>query len=131
MSLPAKLICIILLFGMWAAASFSAQLTGIVTDSEGAAVGGAHVVVHWDRSGADVGLHSNVGIRQDLALVTDAKGEFRAQLPPGFYDIFVAAIAFSPDCRKIRIKPGENATYHVTLKVDPLVTSEMGDTFPH
>jgi len=67
--------------------------------------------------------------RQDLTLETGPRGEFGAELPPGFYDVFVAASAFSPDCRKVRIKPGEVVTYNPSLKVDPLVASELGDSF--
>ena len=41
-------------------------LKGVVTDSEGAAISGARVVMHWDSSGAAVGLKSNVGSKSDL-----------------------------------------------------------------
>jgi hypothetical protein len=109
-----------------------AQLRGTVTDPEGAVIRRAHVFVHWDRSGADVGLKSNVGFqRDDLTLETDESGGFRVELPPGFYDVFITANAFSPECRKIRIKPGEAATYKAVLKADPLVGSELGDRAPH
>ena len=111
-------------------ASAASELKGVVTDSEDAVIRGAFVIVHWDRSGTAVGLKSNAGLKQDLILETDAKGEFGAELPPGFYDVFVAATAFSPECRKVRIKVGERATYSPKLKADPLVTNETGDTFP-
>ena len=125
-----KLNSLIFIFVSLTLASDTTVLKGTITDSEGAAIRGARVLVHWDQSGARVGLKSNVGLQQDLILETNAKGEFRAELHPGFYDVFVTANAFSPQCRKIRIKPGETATYNTTLKADPLVTSEMGDHFP-
>jgi|SRR6266849_1403408 len=126
-----KLSILLLVFVSLTLASPESQLKGAVTDSEGAAIHGARVLVHWDQSGAGVGLKSNVGVKKDLILETDARGKFAAELPPGFYDVFVAATAFSPYCRKIRIKPGESATFNAMLKVDPLVTSETGDSFPH
>jgi len=36
-------------------------IRGRISDDEGAAVSGAHIVVHWDASGAGVELKSNVG----------------------------------------------------------------------
>lgn len=104
-------------------------LKGTVTDSTGAAIRRARLVVHWDSSGSAVGLKSNVGIKQDVTLETDEDGKFSADLPPGFYDVFVTAQAFSPQCQKIRIKPGSAAMYNPKLKVDPLVSSEIGDIF--
>ncbi len=132
MVLSPKLSCVALFVSVsLATVSSTARIKGVVTDSEGAAIHGARVLLHWDQSGAGVGLKSNAGLKRDLILETDAKGEFTAELPPGFYDVFVTASAFSPECRKIRIKPGETATYKATLKVDPLVTGKLGDSFPH
>lgn len=105
-----------------------ALLKGTVTDSEGAAIRGAHIIVRWDPAGADVGLQNNVGLKHYLDLVTDKKGVFASELPPGFYDVFVSATAFSPECRKVRIKPGLTFVYKARLRVDPRVTRELGDT---
>jgi hypothetical protein len=105
-------------------------LKGVVADSEGTSIRGAHVVVLWDPAGADVGLKSNVGIRHEVNLVTDRKGRFAAELPPGFYDVFVSATAFSPECRKVRINPGLTFVYKARLRVSPLITRELGDTMP-
>jgi Carboxypeptidase regulatory-like domain len=106
----------------------SGLLKGVVSDSQGAAIRGAHVIVRWDPAGADVGLRSNVGLKHEVELVTDKKGSFASKLPPGFYDVFVSATAFSPECRKIRIKSGLAFNFKVSLRVDPLVTRELGDT---
>jgi len=111
-------------------ASSKTSLKGTVTDSEGAAIRGAHVIVHWDQSGSRTGLKDNLGVKQDMTLETNQKGEFAVDLPPGFYDVFVSAPAFAPDSRKIRIKPEQTSTYRAKLKADPRVTRELGDQFP-
>jgi len=98
---------------------------GTVTDSAGDLLTNAQLVVHWDPSGSTAGLKTNVGIPEDRFLKTDTHGAFYAEIPPGFYDVFVTAPGFSPDCRKIRLKPGENATFNSKLQTDPLVTKEL------
>ena len=105
-------------------------IRGMVTDSEGAIVRDAFVVAHWDSSGATVGLKDNPGTLHDVTLSTDVNGEFSAELPPGFYDIFVAAAGFSPECRKVRLKVGPIENFRVSLKADPLVTRELGSPIP-
>jgi hypothetical protein len=108
-------------------ASAQTRLTGVVRDSEGAVISGARILIHWDSSGSTVGLTTNVGIKQDVVLTTDAEGRFSTELPPGFYDVFASAMAFSPDCKKIRTKNGETAIYNVRLNASPLVSKELGD----
>ena len=112
-------------------ASPKTLLKGAVVDTEGAVIRGAYVFVHWDRSGSHVGLKSNVGLKSDLVLETDANGKFASELPPGFYDVFTSAAAFSPDCRKIRIKLEETVIYEAKLNADPLVIKEIGDSAFH
>jgi hypothetical protein len=92
------------------------------------------VLIHWDSAGSTVGLTTNVGIKEDLVIRTTGDGTFKVDLPPGFYDVFVAAMAFSPTCRKIRINQGQNLEVALHLNADPLYTAEMGDRFetiPH
>jgi hypothetical protein len=101
----------------------------VVTDSESAVISGAHVFIHWDASGSKVGLTTNIGIKEDRELISDARGLFSTELPPGFYDVFVSPMAFSPDCRKIRMINGSAADYNPRLKVSTLITKELGDTF--
>lgn len=105
----------------------NARLGGFVTDSGGAAISKAEIFVHWDPSGSTMGLTSNVGIKEDLRLTTNYEGRFWADIPPGFYDIFVSAAGFSPDCRKIRLKQGGSAGLSIALKISPLVGVELGD----
>lgn len=103
-----------------------AKVAGSVMDSEGAAIAQAYIIVHWDSSGSSVGLTSNVGIRKDLVLRTDRSGAYAAELPPGFYDVFVSAKSFTPTCRKVRIKKEQTFVYNAELKADALVGDELG-----
>ena len=101
------------------------MLKGTVTDVAGAAIADAVVVIHWDSSGSTVGLHSNVGIKEDIVVRTSANGGFSVKLPPGFYDVFVSAMAFTPVCRKVRIRDGIDVTFDPKLRVDGLVSAEL------
>jgi hypothetical protein len=112
--------------GLAAAAFGDERLNGTVTDENGAAISGAMILLHWDSAGSTVGLKSNVGIEKDLVLTTDQKGSFVAELPSGFYDLFVSASAFSPSCRKIRLNDSATSELRFELKVDPTVTKELG-----
>ncbi len=103
------------------------RLKGIVTDAPGAAIANAMVLIHWDSDGSTVGLASNVGIKEDLVMRTKADGTFEVDLPPGFYDIFTSAMAFSPACRKVRMKGSETQEIKLRLKPDALYTAEMGN----
>ena len=69
-------------------------------------------------------------ISENMILKTDAKGKFSAEIPEGFYDLFVSSATFSPQCRKIRIKKGDVVTFNPRLSPDPLVIDELGDRFP-
>jgi hypothetical protein len=64
------------------------------------------VIVHWDSSGSTVGLRDNIGIKQDVIVVTDASGQYSANVPAGFYDVFVSAMAFTPIAAKVIVKEG-------------------------
>lgn len=107
------------------AAPSDTQLTGAVTDTLGGAISGAMILIHWDPAGSQVGLESNVGIKQDTMLTTDTRGNFSVQLPPGFYDLFVSATAFTPASRKIRLKGERRSDSRFRLALDPKVTSEL------
>lgn len=86
-------------------------------------------MIHWDSSGSATGLRSNVGIERDLILKTDNRGSFSADMPPGFYDVFVSSRAFTPQCGKVHIKEGQVTVYSTKLAVDLLIIRELGDTF--
>jgi hypothetical protein len=102
----------------------AATLSGTVRDSEGAVVSNAHVIVHWDSSGSNY-LKDNLGIKQDIAATNDSSGHFSLELPPGFYDVFVTAMAFTPHCDKVRVKDREARNYEVKLKVSPVTSKEL------
>jgi len=111
----------------YAAGGNVATITGRVTDSEGAAISHARVLVHWDSAGGAVGLTDNVGLTDDLSVFTDGKGQYSANVPPGFYDVFVRSMGFTPLASKVRVKKGESSTYNGKMSADPLVTKELGD----
>lgn len=113
-----------------AAAPSTITLMGTVTDPSGVALSSSvkpRVLVHWDPSGADAGLKSNVGIPKDLAAEPDAGGAFQLALPPGFYDIFVTAMGFSPRCDKIRIESHRVLKLNVKLSISRTVARELAD----
>src|SRR5580704_19046190 len=84
------------------AALGDSQLNGTVTDEGGNPVPGAMILVHWDPFPSPLGKANNIGIKKDLVLTTDKKGKFTAEVPPGYYDLFVASPGFLPASRKIR-----------------------------
>jgi hypothetical protein len=104
-------------------------ITGQVTDSEGAVITKARVLVHWDPSGSTVGLVDNIGTTQDISVVTDDSGKYSASVPPGFYDVFVTATGFTPTAGKVRVKQGQRTAFSTKLRADPLVGKELGDEF--
>ncbi len=102
--------------------SLASTISGTVQDSEGAVVSNAKITVHRDPSAA--GNES-----ADRVISSDKNGQFTLEVVPGFYDIFVSAPAFSPQCTKVRVREAEPATYMPRLHADPLVIRERGDTF--
>ncbi len=98
-----------------------------VKDSSDTPLSGAMILIHWDRAGNSAGLGTNIGTAADLSMGTKEDGTVAADLPPGFYDIFVAATAFTPTCLKIRMKVGEAQEISLRLKLDALYTAEMGN----
>ena len=108
-----RIYCLLLFASSAFAQTSSGTVQGSVTDTPGAGIRGARILVHWDRSGAVVGLRTNVGIKHDMEVQTDNNGDFKLELPAGFYDLFVSADGFSPQSEKIRV----NA--HSTVRVYP------------
>ena len=114
------------LFAICALAQQS-TISGQVQDSEGAAIAKARILVHWDPSGSTVGLRDNIGVPQDVAATSDKSGHFSVRVPPGFYDLFVTAQAFTPVAAKVRVKSNAPATFDVRLRADPEVSKELAD----
>ncbi len=116
---------VLLLCASVAAGEPQSLVAGRIVDSEGAAIGDARVLVHWDSAGSTVGLSDNIGIQTDLVVTTDANGNYSAPVPAGFYDVFVSAMAFTPTAAKVRVKQAQRITYSSALRADPLVSSEL------
>jgi len=101
----------------------AATLSGSVRDSEGAVIPKAYAVVYWDSAGS-IYLKDNVGTKEDKIATTDGNGEFSLDLPPGFYDVFISATAFSPHCEKVRLNGKGTKKFEVKLKVSPVTSQE-------
>src|SRR5579871_3264418 len=106
------------------ASAFGATLSGRITDTEGAVIANAHVVIHWDASGSTY-VKDNLGTKQDVVLSTDHDGSFSAEIPPGFYDVFVSAAAFSPYCEKVRVREAQKRPFKARLKVSAVTSKEL------
>jgi hypothetical protein len=78
-------------------------ITGKVTDSKGAAIAKARVLIHWDPSSG------KSGVTQDVSVLSDDSGTYLAEVPVGFYDVFVSALAFTPTAAKVIVKEGQKA----------------------
>jgi hypothetical protein len=113
--------CMILVLGSATFAFGETPLKGTVTDVSRGAISDAMVLLHWDPAG-----YHNVGIKKDPVLKTDSQGGFAAEVPPGFYDLFVSASAFTPACRKVRIKGTASSKVRIVLELDGLVANELG-----
>lgn len=109
----------------FAAAQQQSGITGQITDDSGAGIAKARVLFHWDPAGSEVGLKDNIGIKQDVTATTDADGKYSVDIPPGFYDVFVSSMAFTPTAAKVRVRSDQRATYNSKLKVDPVVSREL------
>ena len=97
-------------------------LKGVVTDSTGASIAGALVIIHLDPA---AGLISAVD-RKDIIVRTDGNGAFSVKLPASFYDVFISSPAFTPVCTKIRAYDDKVVTFNSKLGVSSIVTDETG-----
>ena len=119
-----RLILAVALLCPAAIAGSSGTVSGHVSDSEGAAIKGVHLVIHWDGAGQRQAKRI-----PDVARETDATGSFEIELEPGFYDVCAMSMGFTPECKKVVVEPGQTTKYAARLKADPLVTKHLGDTF--
>jgi hypothetical protein len=102
----------------------SGTLSGTVCDSEGAAIGNAHIMVRPDMSGK-----KSQGVMSDIRLTVDKKGHFETRLSPGFYDLCVMADAFTPECQKVFLGSGSVIAQRFRLQISPVVVKQLGDKF--
>lgn len=100
-------------------------LRGSVADSEGAVIDFAHIIVHEDTSGKP-----KPGGKNDIVLKTNASGRFNVQLEPGFYDICVMAMGFTPRCYKVLMDDGQTSERRTQLRIDPIIVERLGHEIP-
>jgi hypothetical protein len=103
-------------------------LSGVVRDPMGAAIGGATIMVHWNMPRANGPSKPGVS---DSVVETDRIGEFSIKLVPGFYDVCVHAVGFSPTCDTVALGKVQSSQYKTVLQPNPLITKEYGDHFGH
>jgi hypothetical protein len=120
-----RVIPIVFLCLSCAGATSQSAIRRQITDSLEAVVPEARIFIHWDSAGSSVGLRDNIGIKQDVTVLKDASGHYSSDVPPGFYDVFVSAKAFTPTAPKVRVKKGQPGLFSPMLNADPLVTKEL------
>ena len=96
---------------------------GIVVDPSGAPISQGFVLFHSDA------LTPENPIPYDVTLRTDKQGRFSAELPPGFYDLFIGSGGFEPNCQKVRMYTSAPEDLTVVLKLDAKFVKEHGDEF--
>jgi uncharacterized protein (DUF2141 family) len=88
------------------------QMAGPGLPSVGAPVAGAKViVVHW---ASEIG-GARPTLMRDQTATTNQMGQCVISLPPGSYDIFVAASESAPAAFRREIKAGENSSLTANL----------------
>jgi hypothetical protein len=117
-------IAVALVFISGISAESQSAVRGRVTDSEGAVIAKARVLLHWDSSSP--GSDTKKSMIQDVSVATDNKGEYAAAVPAGFYDVFVSAPFFTPVAAKVIVKEHQQAKFDAKLYVDPQVSKEIG-----
>ena len=112
----------LLLFGVAAVAQQTGTLTvNVVSQTEAGvpnipapAMGAKIIVVHWTNDGMHPSLvHDQVG-------TTNQMGTCTMNLPPGTYDIFVAASDLAPAAFRREIKVGATSSVTAHLRPAPL-----------
>jgi Carboxypeptidase regulatory-like domain len=107
------LVTIYLVLSATATPSDSATLRGMVTDAEGAPIPNPYVLVH-----------RSVGGITDVRAQVQHDGSFFVSVSPGFYDVFVTAIGFSPRCTKMEMRMGRSEVYNPRLEISKIESSE-------
>ena len=91
--------------------SATGTLRGVVTDPAGAVVPGVLVrIVYWG--------HSGFGKlpEKDMTMFTDTNGEFKFELAPGIYDVFVSGPSFAPAMKQLHVDAAKVVVFNVKLK---------------
>jgi hypothetical protein len=93
-------------------AAASGTLKGVVRDEVGAVVEGTLVrIVSWRLD------DKRKTVEMEMAIHTDANGEFKFELAPGIYDVFISAAAFSPVMKQVNVDAGKDTVFNPKLKL--------------
>jgi hypothetical protein len=86
-------------------------LKGVVTDPGGAVVTGTLLrIVSW---GTDDRLKT---VEREMAMHADVNGQFRFELVPGIYDVFVSDPGFAPAVKQVNVDAAKVVVFNVKLK---------------
>jgi Carboxypeptidase regulatory-like domain len=83
--------------------SYPINFVGTVADKREVAISKVHIWIHE--------IHGNT----TYTAQTDQLGRFATQLPDGYYDVLFSTTGFSPYCKEIWIKSGEQVKLLVHL----------------
>jgi hypothetical protein len=86
-------------------------LKGVVRDEVGAVIEGTLVrIVSWRLD------DKRKTVETEMAVHTDANGQFKFELAPGIYDLFVSNADFSPAAKQLRLEAGRETVFNPKLK---------------
>ncbi len=90
----------------------SGTLKGVVTDPAGAVVEGVLIrIVHW---GLD---DKRKTVESEIALHTDTNGQFKVELAPGIYDLFLSGPWSSPVAKQVKVEAGKETEFNPKLEI--------------
>jgi hypothetical protein len=85
---------------------------GVVRDEVGAVIEGTLVrIVSWRLD------DKRKTVETEMAVHTDANGEFKFELAPGIYDVFISAVAFSPVAKQVNVDAGKETIFNAKLRL--------------
>lgn len=92
-------------------ASATGVIKGTVTDPSGAVVTGTLIrIVSWGRS------YLGKAPESDMAVYADTNGQFKFELAPGIYDLFVSSPGFTPVAKQLKLEAGKETVFNPKLK---------------
>lgn len=56
-------------------------------------------------------------VETEMAVHTDANGQFKFELAPGIYDVFISAVAFSPVTKQVNVEARKETVFNAKLKL--------------
>ena len=90
----------------------SGTLKGTVTDETGAVIEGILIrIVSWGPN------ERRRIVESEMAAHTDTKGQFKFELAPGIYDIFVSGSAWAPIAKQVKVETGKETVFNPKLKL--------------